>query len=221
MWPCGGTASAGRASPGLHDEPRSGGVDGSATTSAWPWPLRPPADLTPTTRWPPGPITSWPSTYGLRASTCRTRQLWPIPRHRHPPPPGPGLAQTAATTPTLNRVSDVFGAYLNPPERALVLSVGEKTTIQAKEHRDTDQAPAPGLPVSGSSNTPATLPQAWWRPWTCTAARCWPGPSKGATRPPSGLSLTPSRRPSRRDSPSTSFSTTVQPRRQGDQEVVR
>jgi len=42
------------------------------------------------------------------------------------------------------RVRDVCGLYLNPPERALVLSVDEKTSIQAKERRYPDQACAPG-----------------------------------------------------------------------------
>jgi transposase len=45
-----------------------------------------------------------------------------------------------------DRVRDVCGLYLNPPERALVLSVDEKTSIQAKERCCADQAPAPGRP---------------------------------------------------------------------------
>jgi len=44
------------------------------------------------------------------------------------------------------RVRDVCGLYLNPPERALVLSVDEKTSIQAKERLRPDQACAPGRP---------------------------------------------------------------------------
>lgn len=42
------------------------------------------------------------------------------------------------------RVRDVCGLYLNPPERALVLSVDEKTSIQAKERRHRDQPAGPG-----------------------------------------------------------------------------
>lgn len=42
-----------------------------------------------------------------------------------------------------DRVRDVCGLYLNPPERALVLSVDEKTSIQAKERKHPDQAPRP------------------------------------------------------------------------------
>lgn len=44
------------------------------------------------------------------------------------------------------RVRDVCGLYLNPPERALVLSVDEKTSIQAKERLRPDQTCAPGRP---------------------------------------------------------------------------
>lgn len=44
------------------------------------------------------------------------------------------------------RVRDVCGLYLNPPERALVLSVDEKTSIQAKERKHPDQVVAAGRP---------------------------------------------------------------------------
>ena len=43
-----------------------------------------------------------------------------------------------------DRVRDVCGLYLNPPERALVLSVDEKTSIQAKSRKHPDQAPSTG-----------------------------------------------------------------------------
>lgn len=42
------------------------------------------------------------------------------------------------------RVRDVCGLYLNPPEHAIVLSVDEKTGIQAKERIVKDQPPQPG-----------------------------------------------------------------------------
>jgi transposase len=45
-----------------------------------------------------------------------------------------------------DRVRDVCGLYLNPPERALVLSVDEKTSIQAKSRRHPDQLPTRGRP---------------------------------------------------------------------------
>lgn len=42
------------------------------------------------------------------------------------------------------RVRDVCGLYLDPPERALVLSVDEKTSIQAKSRKHPDQPAQPG-----------------------------------------------------------------------------
>ena len=46
-----------------------------------------------------------------------------------------------------DRVRDVCGLYLNPPDRAIVLSVDEKTGIQAKQRIKPDQPPAPGRPT--------------------------------------------------------------------------
>lgn len=45
-----------------------------------------------------------------------------------------------------DRVRDVCGLYLNPPGRAVVLSVDEKTAIQAKERRYADQPARAGQP---------------------------------------------------------------------------
>jgi transposase len=42
------------------------------------------------------------------------------------------------------RVRDICGLYLNPPERALVLSVDEKTAMQAKQRKHPDQSPRAG-----------------------------------------------------------------------------
>lgn len=44
------------------------------------------------------------------------------------------------------RVRDVCGLYLNPPEHALVLSVDEKTSVQAKSRKHPDKTPRPGRP---------------------------------------------------------------------------
>lgn len=43
-----------------------------------------------------------------------------------------------------DRVRGICGLYLNPPERALVLSVDEKTSIQAKSRKHPDQLPTAG-----------------------------------------------------------------------------
>lgn len=45
-----------------------------------------------------------------------------------------------------DRVEDVCGLYLSPPENALVVSVDEKTGIQAKERVVPSTAPTPGRP---------------------------------------------------------------------------
>jgi transposase len=42
------------------------------------------------------------------------------------------------------RVRDICGLYLDPPERALVLSVDEKTSMQAKARKHPDHAPKAG-----------------------------------------------------------------------------
>lgn len=43
-----------------------------------------------------------------------------------------------------DRVRDICGLYLNPPERALVLSVDEKTSMQAKQRKQPDSAARAG-----------------------------------------------------------------------------
>lgn len=45
-----------------------------------------------------------------------------------------------------DRVRDICGLYLSTPERAVVLSVDEKTSIQAKSRKHPDQRPEPGRP---------------------------------------------------------------------------
>lgn len=45
-----------------------------------------------------------------------------------------------------DRVRDVCGLYLNCPDNAIVLSVDEKTSVQAKERKKPDRAPRPGRP---------------------------------------------------------------------------
>jgi transposase len=46
-----------------------------------------------------------------------------------------------------SRVQDVCGLYLNAPENAIVLSLDEKTSIQAKERIAQTSAPRPGRPA--------------------------------------------------------------------------
>jgi transposase len=49
------------------------------------------------------------------------------------------------------RAGEVCGLYLDPPENAIVLSIDEKTGIQAKAPTKPDTAPAPGKPARRES----------------------------------------------------------------------
>ena len=81
------------------------------------------------------------------------------------------------------RVRDVCGLYLDPPQQALVLSVDEKTSIQAKSRKHPDQpGPARAGRDAASSNTSVTAPPRCSPPSTCTPVRCSPNRSPHATR---------------------------------------
>jgi hypothetical protein len=45
------------------------------------------------------------------------------------------------------RLSDVCGLYVDPPENVLVVSIDEKTGIQAKSPTKPDMPPRPGKPA--------------------------------------------------------------------------
>ncbi len=91
------------------------------------------------------------------------------------------------------RVRDVCGLYLNPPERALVLSVDEKTSIRPRNASIRTTPSLRGGPAGGSSSTSVTARSARSQRSTCTAARSWPPPSSGTTRRTSAPSWTPSK----------------------------
>jgi transposase len=52
------------------------------------------------------------------------------------------------------RCADVCGLYVNPPENVLVLSIDEKTGIQAKSPVKPDVPPAPGRPARPNHRQP-------------------------------------------------------------------
>ena len=54
------------------------------------------------------------------------------------------------------RLGEICGLYVNPPENVLVVSLDEKTGIQAKAPTKLDTLPAPGRPPDASTNTHAT-----------------------------------------------------------------
>ena len=54
------------------------------------------------------------------------------------------------------RLKGVCGLYVDPPENVLVVSIDEKTGIQAKAPTKPDMLPAPGNRHAASTNTSAT-----------------------------------------------------------------
>ncbi|MFN2397912.1 MAG: IS630 family transposase, partial [Gemmatimonadaceae bacterium] len=120
---------------GLHDAPRSGRGDRLA-------PRLEAKILALTQQPPPRPYTHWTtrrlaSRLGINHMTVH--RVWqraglkPHRLERYVASSDPDFEQKAA---------DIIGLYLNPPEHAVVLSIDEKTTIQALDRRD------PVLPLS-------------------------------------------------------------------------
>ena len=66
----------------------------------------------------------------------------------------------------VEKVRDVVGLYLNPPERAVVLCVDEKTQIQALNRTQPVLPMLPGTPREPATTTSATAPPACMPPWT-------------------------------------------------------
>ena len=82
------------------------------------------------------------------------------------------------------RLGEICGLYIDPPENVLVVSIDEKTGIQAKAPTKPDQPPQPGKPRGASTSTPETAPSACSRASTCrrvTFWRCRPRPATGGT----------------------------------------
>ena len=65
----------------------------------------------------------------------------------------------------VEKVRDVVGLYLNPPERALVLCVDEKTQIQALNRTHRCSRCCPARRREPATTTSATAPQACTQPW--------------------------------------------------------
>ena len=69
------------------------------------------------------------------------------------------------------KVRDIVGLYLHPPEKALVLSVDEKSQIQALDRTQPILPLRPGLPSVAPMTTSGTGPLLYSLPWTCWKAR--------------------------------------------------
>ena len=66
------------------------------------------------------------------------------------------------------KVRDIVGLYLNPPEHAIVLSVDEKSQIQALDRTQPILPPRPGLPERPTYIYNGTVPQ------PCSPHSTWP-----------------------------------------------
>ena len=71
----------------------------------------------------------------------------------------------------IDKVRDVVGLYLNPPERAVVLCVDEKTQIQALDRTAPILPMLPGTPSARPTTTSARAPRASTPRWTSRPAR--------------------------------------------------
>jgi hypothetical protein len=68
----------------------------------------------------------------------------------------------------IDKVRDVVGLYLNPPQAAMVLWVDEKTSVQALDRTAPILPLLPGTPSGPPTTTPDTAPP------TCTPLWTWP-----------------------------------------------
>ena len=70
----------------------------------------------------------------------------------------------------VDKVRDIVGLYLSPPDRALVLCVDEKSQIQALDRTQPVLPMLPGMPERGPTTTGATAPPRCSRRWTSPPA---------------------------------------------------
>lgn len=122
-------------------------VEPSATTSGWPWRLRPPPSATPPTRLPRGRIWSWLNTCGRMGFRCRCRNCGAF------SPPwisawnGCAAGSTVATIPSSGSGSETCAACTSTRRsERWCCRWTRRTSIQAKERRHPDQSCAPGRP---------------------------------------------------------------------------
>ena len=71
----------------------------------------------------------------------------------------------------IEKVRDVVGLYLDPPERAVVLCVDEKSQIQALDRTAPILPMLPGAPSARPTTTSARAPPACTRRWISRPAR--------------------------------------------------
>jgi hypothetical protein len=71
----------------------------------------------------------------------------------------------------VEKVRDIVGLYLNPPERAIVLSVDEKSLVQALNRTQPIPPLRPGLPEKGPATMSGMVPLHCSPPWTSLRVR--------------------------------------------------
>ena len=71
----------------------------------------------------------------------------------------------------IDKVRDVVGLYLNPPEAALVLCVDEKTQVQALDRTQQILPLLPGIPRRATHDSSRMAPPTWTPRWRWQAAR--------------------------------------------------
>ena len=74
----------------------------------------------------------------------------------------------------IDKVRDVVGLYLHPPQAALVLCVDEKTSVQALDRTAPILPLRPGTPSGPPTTTPAMAPPTCMPPWTWPQATSSP-----------------------------------------------
>jgi transposase len=69
------------------------------------------------------------------------------------------------------KLVDVVGLYLDPPDKAIVLCMDEKSSIQALDRTQASLPLVPGRAATMTQTTSATAPPPCSRRWTCSPAR--------------------------------------------------
>ena len=82
----------------------------------------------------------------------------------------------------VEKVHDVVGLYLNPPERAVVLCVDEKSQIQALDRTPRSCRCSPASPSAPRTTTSAPAPQVSTPRWTSRPVRSSAGCTAATAR---------------------------------------
>jgi hypothetical protein len=88
----------------------------------------------------------------------------------------PHLAESFKLSPdplSIDKVRDMVGLYVNPPDAAMVLCVDEKSQIQALGRTSPVLPLVPAHPSGAPTTTAGTAPPTSMPPWTWPRAR-WP-----------------------------------------------